>query len=318
MTRETKIGLLVGLAFIIVIGILLSDNIQRSNQPPQAVLAQVTTKLDEGVKTPGTVSAPVIKLDVPVNVVPDRPVPTHNDLQPPKQTVDVIQIGPGTGAPGTGVVQSKPVNPLPDPGVRVTETTGVGETAGADPYDANDANRVVNELQQKARAAGVELINVDPAMPNPGAPRTYVAQPGDSVSKMASRLMGANNKQNREAILNANPTLKADPDKVIAGKSYVIPGTTVATAAPARATVVEPVPAAMTERVTAPINPNETWYTVKAGDNLWKIAKAELGAGTAVPAIKELNKDTLRGPNKDVVVEGMKLKMPARSVASVN
>ena len=33
MTRETKIGLLVGLAFIIVIGILLSDHIGSTTEP---------------------------------------------------------------------------------------------------------------------------------------------------------------------------------------------------------------------------------------------------------------------------------------------
>jgi uncharacterized protein YneF (UPF0154 family) len=35
MTRETKIGLLVGLAFIIVIGILLSDHLTSSTEPPR-------------------------------------------------------------------------------------------------------------------------------------------------------------------------------------------------------------------------------------------------------------------------------------------
>ena len=37
MTRETKIGLLVGLAFIIVIGILLSDHLTSSTEPPKTV-----------------------------------------------------------------------------------------------------------------------------------------------------------------------------------------------------------------------------------------------------------------------------------------
>ena len=38
MTRETKIGLLVGLAFIIVIGILLSDHMASTTEPTQAAL----------------------------------------------------------------------------------------------------------------------------------------------------------------------------------------------------------------------------------------------------------------------------------------
>ena len=44
MTRETKIGLLVGLAFIIVIGILLSDHFTTTTQPHQAAL---TTTIDD-------------------------------------------------------------------------------------------------------------------------------------------------------------------------------------------------------------------------------------------------------------------------------
>ena len=36
MTRETKIGLLVGLAFIIVIGILLSDHLTTRGELPAA------------------------------------------------------------------------------------------------------------------------------------------------------------------------------------------------------------------------------------------------------------------------------------------
>ena len=53
MTRETKIGLLVGLAFIIVIGILLSDHLTSTNEPQQAQLAQVAGNVRTGVAIPG-------------------------------------------------------------------------------------------------------------------------------------------------------------------------------------------------------------------------------------------------------------------------
>jgi hypothetical protein len=49
MTRETKIGLLVGLAFIIVIGILLSDHLTSATEPPQAPLAQAGNDVRRGV-----------------------------------------------------------------------------------------------------------------------------------------------------------------------------------------------------------------------------------------------------------------------------
>ena len=56
-------------------------------------------------------------------------------------------------------------------------------------------------------------------------------------------------------------------------------------------------------------------YKVKANDTLWKIAAAQLGDGSLSKEIKDLNKDVLKG--KDVVREGMTLKLPAKqSVAS--
>ena len=54
MTRETKIGLLVGLAFIIVIGILLSDHLTRSTEPPQATLAGRGQQRSLGGLPPGS------------------------------------------------------------------------------------------------------------------------------------------------------------------------------------------------------------------------------------------------------------------------
>src|SRR2546422_7815776 len=53
MTRETKIGLLVGLAFIIVIGILLSDHLTSSTEPPPAPLAGAGSSVRAGGTTPG-------------------------------------------------------------------------------------------------------------------------------------------------------------------------------------------------------------------------------------------------------------------------
>ena len=53
MTRETKIGLLVGLAFIIVIGILLSDHLTSATEPPQPPLAQAGNDVRRAGAVPG-------------------------------------------------------------------------------------------------------------------------------------------------------------------------------------------------------------------------------------------------------------------------
>jgi LysM repeat protein len=58
----------------------------------------------------------------------------------------------------------------------------------------------------------------------------------------------------------------------------------------------------------------ENWYTVKEGDSLWRIATDQCGSANAIPTIKELNKDTLKG---DTIVVNTKLRLPNK-VASAN
>jgi LysM repeat protein len=129
--------------------------------------------------------------------------------------------------------------------------------------------------------------------------------------------MGANTKANRQAIIKANPTLQADPDKVVIGQTYSIPPAPgVSAQAQGRGPTSAP-PTPAPERATAPIKAAgaEYWYQVQPGDNLWKIAKEQLGDASTVPAIKELNKANVK--NWDVLPAGTKLRMPARPLASV-
>jgi hypothetical protein len=51
----------------------------------------------------------------------------------------------------------------------------------------------------------------------------YTARAGDTVTNLARALLGSDKKANRDAILNSNPSLKAHPDRIIAGQTYWIP-----------------------------------------------------------------------------------------------
>lgn len=330
MTRETKIGLLVGLAFIIVIGILLSDHLTSTSEPAMAPLAQAGDSVREGVAMPGVAdvapAAPVIS--PPQQIMPAQPVMTRQELTTPAPApVQIVKIGP-PAAPNfsqppvtiTGQAAPQGVVTYPqsiDPGV---------EVVGADPPPIITHTPLPGEtaLSQVAQQHGEQLVTADGSQTSgsqPGVARAqpqvaageYVAQPGDSLSKMASKLMGGNNKANRDAIIAANPTLKSDPNKIIAGRKYMIPlpGATTPVAVAPPPVVKAPVQAPPPQ--TASSQP-EYWYTVKEGDNLWKIAENQLGDGSAYTAIKELNKDTLKGG--DTVRVDMKLRLPARPVAS--
>src|SRR4051794_9485764 len=99
MTRETKIGLLVGLAFIIVIGILLSDHLTSSTEPPPANIVKAGDNVRQSYTTPGGSQAPITNVVTPQHVEPQHPVPTPREIQPPTNATSIVQIG-GPAAQG--------------------------------------------------------------------------------------------------------------------------------------------------------------------------------------------------------------------------
>jgi len=126
---------------------------------------------------------------------------------------------------------------------------------------------------------------------------------------MAAKFYGRNTQQNRDLIINANPSLKADPARVVVGRAYVIPnlpqpGTPVATAA---GSTTRPVGLAASAASATPAAPRI--YVVRSGDNLWRIASEQCHDSRAVDAILKLNSDQLKSSKQQLQI-GMKLKLP--------
>jgi nucleoid-associated protein YgaU len=360
MTRETKIGLLVGLAFIIVIGILLSDQLMRSTEPPAAPLANVGDTLRKGTTTPASHNRPAPVAVSSQDASPDNEVPTRDELTRRPPPVTFVQIGRG-GADGnaggnagnggviggTNVVIGAGGQNGNGGGNAGTPNTGRTSNAGGDVATRGQTGTPgqPRTIADVAADMGEALVGADgqplrartpigqtgpagqggqtaggsqrPAPVAAAGMKQYMVEPGDSLSKIALRQMGANTKVNREAIIKANPSLQADPDKVVIGQTYNIPP---APGVSAQAQGRPPTPAPQTpapERTAAPIKAAgaEFWYQVQPGDNLWKIAKEQLGDTSTVAAIKELNKANVK--NWDVLPAGTKLRMPARPLASV-
>ena len=276
MTRETKIGLLVGLAFIIVIGILLSDYKTAANEPVQAALQTTGNSVRSGVGSPTDDNVSPVAV-VPPEVTPKQIVPTRDELTP------------------------KPVQP--------PITVARGESTAGVPI----------ALAQEGDKGGEPIVAIGntPAKPVVDQPahtsvRTYVAVDGDSLSKIALKTLGTKSKAARTAIIALNKSLQANPNLIVVGHTYTVP------AVNAAATTVQSLPIEPAQKpatVVAVAQPQYT-YTVKAGDSLWSIANDELGNSAAIPAIKAINKDVLRG--SDQVRVNMKLKLPAKPVADAS
>lgn len=331
MTRETKIGLLVGLAFIIVIGILLSDHLSVSAEPPRAALVQAGKSVRDGIAAPGTPTAS-IPTPPPADPTPQRPVPTRDDLLPPVQRQDAIVSIQTGGHPqyrppitiqhhapdasyapqGNYADQPSAYHRLPDETIAgsIPPAPSVDLPAPVDGGMSRDHATIArdNPLAQLAEQFGEQVVSLDrPARPARQGEtleaREYVATSGDSLSKIAARFYGRSTKESRELILRANPSLKGNPDLIVAGRTYLIPQ---------KGLTVTPAPVAV--RAAGRSTPVET-YTVKEGDTLWKIAKDQCGSVRQLQSIRDLNKDVLKGG--DTVIVGMNLRLPTRPLASI-
>jgi nucleoid-associated protein YgaU len=342
MTRETKIGLLVGLAFIIVIGILLTDHLSSSTEGLPAPLPTVGSNVRSTILSPGSSQAPITAVVQAPQVQPVAPVPTQRELQAPTPASEVVKVGgpsiqtqsqPAVSSPNAIAAapvayvsspepsrQPPQVEPqqqaAPQPPIRVTQTPQVEmQSYGADAPDS--------AIARIAAQHGVEVVSMNNSKGTAqngagGGMKEYTAEPGDSLSKIAQKFLGSGGKAARDSIVKANPSLQDNPDLIVAGRTYKIP------AAIASAPAQQPQPQSREIVSVPPAQPAgartassaENWYTVQPGDTLWKIATEQLGTPSAVNAIKELNKETLRGG--DTITANMKLRLPGKPMAQAN
>jgi nucleoid-associated protein YgaU len=137
-------------------------------------------------------------------------------------------------------------------------------------------------------------------------------------------MYGTSTKSNRELFIKANPALQAEGAPVIAGKTYTVPnlpGAPAGPAAPGRTAVAGGTPAPAPTAAPAPagrpaLAAGESWYVVQDNDNLWRIAEAQLGNGNLWTAIRDTNKDVLKGG--ETVHPNMRLRLPGKPVASAS
>jgi len=324
MTRETKIGLLVGLAFIIVIGILLSDHINSSTDPAPAQASKIYDSVERSVNAPDARQQGQSVIVTPASVVPQDPVPTGHDVPSTTGGVAIIKIQPGGDPSYINIPSRAPINqeseaqpPSGDntPGPAPTSEPPVASNNAS--ADQEAAHGAPGRLQQIARQNGEDVVAIGtppvPAGPEPSAAhggaslaiqtRQVKAEEGDTVCKLAAKYLGGNTKSNREAIIKANPSMTPDGHLVIVGRTYAIPS-----------------PVATPESPPAPVPPAAqagsvhtalAYYTVKENDNLWKIAAEQLGSGNRWTEIRDLNQDLLKGRAQLQV--NMRLKLPPKS-----
>jgi len=135
----------------------------------------------------------------------------------------------------------------------------------------------------------------------------YSWQAGDSYVGLAKKLYGEPTKFT--LIQNANE----GREDIQPGEKILVPIFDVEDVVDADVHAAPKTPATKNKsgsesKKSAPVSAAGRTHTVKKGDSLWKIAKAELGDSARWNEIYELNKDKLKSP--EALRDGMQLKLP--------
>jgi nucleoid-associated protein YgaU len=300
VSRETKVGLLVGLVFIGLFGLILSlragsEAVGHANLPvgesqkyrtmARAVRHDVDPFIEHSVlEISGTAG-----LKGGREAMEERlPAPgSIRETEPPARTVSDV-----------GVIAAGPVEVV----TPVRETPGAGSAEGGSPP--------ARETERRAE-------------PAPAAP-TYVVRANDSLVLIARRFYGSQGDRLWRRIYEANRSVLSDPDHLRPGQELVIPGME---ASPAPAPAPMPAPEGEVVRtvtaeelaemlgnrsdlVEAP-SPLPATYTVREGDTFYGIAERLYGNARYAPLLHLKNKHLvpdatkLRAGQRIVLLEGV-------------
>ncbi|MEL7239748.1 MAG: hypothetical protein AAGK78_12885, partial [Planctomycetota bacterium] len=226
MTREAKIGLIVALAFLLVIGMLLSDHVTVANEETRADLTNTAGNIGAGIATPGQIDQGR-RIPVPVLPTPTRG-PEDHVYRP--TNVQNTNAGGSTMQPIESPIfsgEQADNQSNTDTGVLIPPTTLTGEDydniARNNPQDVefqpiqqnpvpgqNGGDRIANAPQP-------DVVDTRESQPQAGvAVIDYVAKPGDSVSKITAKVFGRWTPANQQKLAALNPVWK-NSDKVVAG-----------------------------------------------------------------------------------------------------
>ena len=280
MTKETRVGLLLGLGFIIAFGMILSE---LREDPPAASQEIETPVLEPAYYRPGDVSVE----EIAFGPAEEPPMRTFRDRR-----ASFAHETPGRSAPV-----------LPPRAVIHREVVDSGEPDFAPPaiQEAPEPRPVVEAPAVRRPAVAV---------------RTYTVENNDSLYTIAGKFYGPNNSHLFKRIYEANRDRLSNASTVRVGQVLVIPplpgsDPRPATTTPGRTREVDL--AQLRQHVTSPAPARGTAriYVVQRGDNLTRIARkmfkdSSLGS---VNRIYEANRDQLE--NRDSLSEGMRLRIPS-------
>jgi len=276
------LGLLVGLAFIVLFGLILS--VRGGAEPVKH--AALPTGESRG------------------HVTMVRSILTDVDPFVGQSVLEVANAGPVEAE----MEGSEEPMPAPDSGQTVETperiTNEYGTVAAVLEQNSAPAERLLAPGESPG-AKGLAAEEPTEASPSPPALRTYKVRANDTLIRIARRFYGSGSERLWRRIYEANKQVLADPDRLAPGQELVIPGLC-ASPDPAPApdgvrTVTAGELARMfgsqSDLVEAPSAPPTT-YTVREGDTFYSIAQKLYGEGRLGKLLHLRNKHLVPDPRR--------------------
>lgn len=289
MTRDAKVGLLLGLLFIFIIAFLING---LPNLCHNTNNNELTTKMVSHQNDLPAIGAKERK----VKEIVERSKPVRQRVEPVRQ-----QPLDKTQAAVEKDTNTRFEMPLPDsiPVVKNVPT-----------------KKVADEIKQ----AAATITAKKQTSVEPGRPKTYVVAEGDNLASIAKMFYGdqhGNKIKNITRIFEANRKLLKSPSEIYVGQELIIPPLETTQDKDEAKSIFpdklfEKVKSIGQRHLSAETveTKQSRVYVVREGDSLWKIAAEQLGDGDLYTEISELNSDILE--DEDTLFVGMRLRLPGQ------
>jgi len=276
MTADAKVGLLLGLFFIVIIAFLvngLPNFIEQERTSPPA--ASIPTPTAEDIVLDNRISETVHRL-YPSRVQP-RPAESPAEGTVPQPAAEAVVVAQAPPA----VVELPAQTPV------VIQTDQLTTPVARPVPTQKSKSHVV--------ATGENLALI--------AQKYYGAEQG-------------NRRVVIQKLYEANSGVLKSPDRVCVGDKLIIPPLETLSAPERVVKAPDPAKGLldkfgdMLESVKQPQPKAQAEYIIQPGDNLWKIAEEMLGDGKRHKEIQQFNKSTISGP--DDLQVGMRILIPPK------
>ena len=332
MTRETKIGVLVGLGFIVVFAVVLShtgaphppgDGLQLVRGPDETL----DLFASDGLEPIG--SAPIDVPNEPIEevIVSREPVgPPPSALPSPEELGTPLDVPPDTFVSGDSTAPAEYAVETDD------RTVLIHPPRSAPPVD--DPTPFERDREPSVSPTPAPVPSAPELEPNQPPTKLYIVRKGETLGRIAELHYGTSKPKVVDFLVKKNKGRIKSKDVVIEGQEIVIPELPSNMFEPApnfqasnlnrneRLVLDVATPKQLNGRraprqdeanfTARPRTAGRSDYTIQPGDTLVKIAREQLGSDADWKEIQKLNKNL--DPKK--LRPGMKIRIPTRKPVS--